>query len=151
MVYEIDTNPLAQHKHFIARVEMDEFFGVDNEEEFKDWFEELVEKLDMNLLSGPHVVYVDRPGLRGWTGVCIIETSHIAIHVWDEKDPILAQLDVYTCGDMNVGVILDMLETFMPSRVDFLVLDREYALDELESMSYVYGADGEEADDQDLL
>ncbi len=151
MASDINANPLAQHKHFIARVEMESFFEADSAETFREWFEELIERLDMNLLHGPHVVYVDRPGLRGWTGVCIIETSHIAIHVWDEMDPILAQLDVYTCGDMNTGVILDMLDRFDPYRVDFLVLDREYALDELESMSYVYGGDGEPLEDEDLL
>jgi S-adenosylmethionine/arginine decarboxylase-like enzyme len=99
----------------------------------------------MNLLDGPHVSYVDRPGLRGWTGVCIIETSHIAVHVWDEKDPILAQIDVYTCGDMDVDAILETLYRFIPLKVDFIVLDREYAIDELESMTYVYN-DGDDED-----
>ena len=150
-LYDLEiSDPLAQHKHFIARAEMRDFFAPDDREGFRDWISELVDRLDMNLLDGPHVVYVDRPGLRGWTGICIIETSHIAIHIWDEKDSILAQIDVYTCGDMDTTVILDILDQFYPNSIDFVVLDREFAIDEIESMRYVY-TNNEEDDEPELF
>ena len=38
------------------------------------------------------------PGNRGVTAFAIIETSHIAMHIWDEPNPALVQLDVYTCA-----------------------------------------------------
>ncbi len=55
----------------------------------------------MNVLSGPHVAHVDTPGNRGLTGVAIIETSHVAVHIWDEASPALVQLDFYTCGTLD--------------------------------------------------
>lgn len=138
-------NVVTQHKHFISRADLRTFFGPEEKEEFSEWFEELIDKLDMQLLSGPHVVYVDRPGLRGWTGVCIIETSHIAIHVWDEGEIILAQLDVYTCGGMDRDAIVDHIDRFEPYRVEFMILDREYGLDELEAGTIFF--EDEENDD----
>ena len=35
------------------------------------------------------------------TSVAIIETSHIALHIWDEVNPGLLQLDVYSCANFN--------------------------------------------------
>ena len=34
--------------------------------------------------------------------VAIIETSHIAMHIWDEPKPALMQFDVYSCGEFDV-------------------------------------------------
>lgn len=95
------------------------------------WLEQLVGKLDMKICSGPHAEYVDTPGNRGATGVVIIETSHCAIHVWDEPDPSLIQLDVYTCGNLDPDVILDHLQEFEPVKVDYKYLDRETGFNEL--------------------
>jgi len=39
------------------------------------------------------------PGNQGLTSVTIIETSHIAVHVWDEVSPALMQMDVYSCAE----------------------------------------------------
>lgn len=121
--------PVIEHKHFIARAELSSFFPQNAGAEFFEWFIQLVNALGMRLLSGPHLVYVDREGLRGWTGACIIETSHIVIHVWDEPVPILAEFDVYTCGALDLAVISEALKRFFPTKIDFMVLDREFDLD----------------------
>jgi S-adenosylmethionine/arginine decarboxylase-like enzyme len=90
---------------------------------------ELVEKIDMKILMGPYSVYSDMPGNRGLTAVTIIETSHIAMHVWDEEDPALLQLDVYTCSTLNVQDIFDHIEQFNPTELDYYFIDREHELE----------------------
>ena len=53
------------------------------------------------------------------------ETSHVAIHVWDEDNPSLIQLDVYTCGSLDKQIVLDALTQFDPVKIDYKYLDRE--------------------------
>jgi S-adenosylmethionine/arginine decarboxylase-like enzyme len=65
------------------------------------------------------------------TGVVVIETSHIAVHVWDEPDPALFQLDVYTCGPFDMDIIFDDINQFDPSKVEWKYLDREHGLNEV--------------------
>lgn len=124
---------MIEHKHIIIRTEVDWFFGKKDQEQFIIWIRDLVSKLNMNLLSGPHTVYVDsKLELKGWTGVCIIETSHIAIHVWDDRITPLVQLDVYTCGSLDPKVVFDHLKIFNPiKKIEFLLLDRETNITEI--------------------
>jgi S-adenosylmethionine/arginine decarboxylase-like enzyme len=91
----------------------------------------LVKKIGMKICQGPITSYVDVPGNRGLTGVVIIETSHIALHVWDECEPNLMQLDVYTCGEFDPHQVLEELEQFNPVKVEHKYLDREHGLVEL--------------------
>lgn len=85
----------------------------------------------MKILQGPITTYLDVPGNRGVTGVVIIETSHIALHVWDESDPGLLQLDVYTCSDLDPNVVLDKIREFDPVKLEYKYLDRETCLTEI--------------------
>ena len=81
----------------------------------------------MKILSGPHVARVDNViGNIGCTGVVIIETSHIAVHFWEETG--LMQLDVYTCGEFNMQDIFTELECLEPTSIDWKYLDREHGL-----------------------
>lgn len=95
-----------------------------SESALNGWLTELVSKIDMNILSGPHSVYLDKEGNRGMTGVCIIETSHIAIHVWDEESPGLIQLDVYSCKDFDKQVVFEHFKCFEPVSTEWFMLDR---------------------------
>jgi S-adenosylmethionine/arginine decarboxylase-like enzyme len=67
-------------------------------------------------------------GNAGLTAVTIIETSHIAMHVWDEVTPALMQLDVYTCSTMDIKDVFAMLDQFEPSKVEYKYIDREHDL-----------------------
>jgi S-adenosylmethionine/arginine decarboxylase-like enzyme len=67
-------------------------------------------------------------GNQGLTAVTIIETSHIAMHVWDEVDPALMQLDVYTCSTLNIDDVFEALGDFVPVNVEFKYIDREHDL-----------------------
>ena len=90
------------------------------------WLHGFVRFLGMKILQGPFSTYVDAPGNRGITATVMIETSHIAFHVWDEQEPSLVQLDVYTCGSLNVQLCLERIASFFGlSEYEFLVYDRE--------------------------
>jgi S-adenosylmethionine/arginine decarboxylase-like enzyme len=86
----------------------------------------LVDKIGMKILMGPYAVYSNMVGNRGLTAVTIIETSHIAMHVWDEETPAVMQLDVYTCSTLDIYDVFEMLETFDPQKITYKYLDRDY-------------------------
>ena len=85
----------------------------------------------MKILFGPEARYVDIVGNRGLTCFAIIETSHVVMHTWDECDPAMIQLDVYTCGELNTDVVFDFLKQFDPIKIDYKYLDRETDLHEI--------------------
>ena len=82
----------------------------------------------MRLLAGPITAYVEDVGNRGVTGVCIISTSHMAVHVWDEPDPAVIQLDVYTCARLDPQLVIRHLDQFTPTHIDTHYLDRDTEL-----------------------
>lgn len=93
---------------------------------------DLVEFLDMRIIQGPFAAYVTEPGNLGLTCLTMIETSHIAFHIWDETDPALLQLDIYTCGLLNQTATIAKLKALF----DFTKI--EYALfNRAEHLAYV--------------
>jgi len=94
----------------------------------QDWMSNLVKTIGMKILMGPYAVYSAMPGNQGLTAVTIIETSHIALHIWDEEDPGLMQLDVYTCSTLNIQDVFSAIMQFEPVRVEYKYIDREHDL-----------------------
>lgn len=86
----------------------------------------LVRDIDMKIMMGPFVQYCDIEGNRGYTAVTIIETSHIALHIWDEQHPPLMQLDVYTCSELDPDTVFDSIEKWDVDSLDYKYLDREH-------------------------
>lgn len=121
---------LLEHKHVIVRAELNN--PPTCPEDIKKWMEDLVKKIDMKILMGPYSVYSDMVGNRGLTAVTIIETSHIALHVWDEIFPALGQLDIYTCSSLNIMDVFNALECFNPSKLEYKYIDREHNLTMIE-------------------
>jgi S-adenosylmethionine/arginine decarboxylase-like enzyme len=117
---------ILEHKHLIVRAEL--HHPPRCAEAIQDWMKKLVEKINMKILMGPYAVYSDMVGNRGLTAVTIIETSHIAMHVWDEVDPALMQLDVYTCSTLDIEDVFDALKEFLPSKIEYKYIDREHDL-----------------------
>ena len=120
---------LLEHKHLIIRAEVNN--PPRDEVWLQNWLTELVDKIGMKVCRGPITAYVDMPGNEGLTGVVVIETSHIAIHVWDAVEPALVQLDVYTCGALNKDIIFAELEQWDPVKIEWKFLDREFGLNEV--------------------
>ena len=119
---------MPKHKHLIIRAEVNR--PLKGEKETKQWLRKLVKKIDMKIIKGPYASYVSKEGNRGITGVVMIETSHIAMHVWDESNPALIQLDVYTCSSLDKNKVFEALDDFDPVKVEYKQFDREYAIKE---------------------
>lgn len=117
---------VLEHKHLIVRAELNNPPYMPHE--IKDWMRKLVDKIGMNILMGPYAIYSDMEGNQGLTAVTIIETSHIAMHVWDEVEPALMQLDVYTCSTLNIEDVFAAIEEFEPVKVEYKYIDRENSL-----------------------
>jgi S-adenosylmethionine/arginine decarboxylase-like enzyme len=114
---------MLKHEHLIIRADVKK--PPTNVAEIEVWIQNLVSAINMKILRGPFAVYSDVEGNRGLTAVCIIETSHIALHVWDEDDPSMLQLDVYSCAEVNIETVLDFIEEFEPIHTDYKFLNRE--------------------------
>jgi S-adenosylmethionine/arginine decarboxylase-like enzyme len=91
----------------------------------RKWTKNLIKDIDMKILAGPYAKYCDVKGNRGLTCVTIIETSHITLHSWDENNPALVQLDVYSCKELDETVVFDYVYKFMPVRMSYRYFDRE--------------------------
>ena len=117
---------VLEHKHLIVRAELNEPPYSPNE--IKLWMKQLVDKIGMNILMGPYAVYSDMEGNQGLTAVTIIETSHIALHVWDEAEPALMQLDVYTCSALDINDVFESIQEWEPSKIEYKYIDREHGL-----------------------
>ena len=112
------------HKHLLVNARVKD--PIASEEKGIDFLTRLVERIDMKVIQGPFASYVDKPGNRGLTAIVMIETSHIAFHIWDEEDPGLMQFDLYTCGELNLpSVLLAIGEQFKIISLDYNLFDRE--------------------------
>lgn len=123
--YELSSK-ILEHKHLIVRAELKN--PPQCAESIQDWMKDLVDKIGMKVLMGPYAIYSDMVGNRGLTAVTIIETSHIAMHVWDEDEPALMQLDVYTCSTLNTTDVFNAISCFDPVNVEYKYIDRENEL-----------------------
>ena len=115
------------HKHLIIRAEVNH--PPMTEKYVRLWLRKLVRKIDMNIIKGPYASYVSKEGNRGVTGFVMIETSHIAIHVWDEMSPALVQCDVYSCAEFSSN---EVLAEFLPmdvTKIDHILIDRANELE----------------------
>ena len=121
-----------QHKHLIVRADIGWCPQEEDLNKISDWIRSLIKKIDMKLLAGPYTTYVNEKDNKGMTSVAIIETSHIALHIWDEVSPGLMQLDVYSCADFNPPDVFDKAnELFQTIKMEYKFLDREKELVEV--------------------
>ena len=123
-------NGLLVHKHLIIRAEADK--PPMDEDQLRSWMLDFISSIDMKVFMGPYVKYCNMPGNRGITAVAIIETSHIAMHIWDEPKPALMQFDVYSCGEFDVNDICDKIKKeFNTKEIEYKYLNRETGLVDL--------------------
>ena len=125
------------HKHLIIRAES--INPPTNPEFLTEWMNDFIKYINMKVLMGPYVVYHDVPGNRGITGAAIIETSHIAMHVWDEPSPALMQFDVYSCGEFDAEQICRLIQKdFDVVKIEYKFLDRENELKDISGGYHIY-------------
>lgn len=93
-----------------------------NHAELYEFIDELVKLIKMNKLISPYVVKgaPDNPGI---TGFVIIETSHIAIHTFEDTNTIA--LDIYSCKPFNHIIALNAIKkTFETKKITYKVYRR---------------------------
>lgn len=97
-----------------------------NEEATIAWMEGFIKSINMKILQGPFASYVDVEGNRGLTCVAMIETSHVAMHVWDEPVPAKVQFDLYTCGSLpEVHTLTQIVDFLQLDDYEYMILERE--------------------------
>ena len=113
---------MPEHKHLIIRAPVYE--PITSEKELKKWLRDLVKIIKMKIIKGPYASYVSKEGNRGITGIVMIETSHISIHIWDETTPALVQCDVYSCAEFQQGEVIMHLGIMKPKKIEYMMVDR---------------------------
>ena len=117
---------MIEHKHLLIRAEVLNCPKKDDMGYVLSWMTSLIASINMKLMQGPNISYVDQKGNRGITCMALIETSHIVLHIWDETDPGLFQLDVYSCKSFDMGIVIKSLnESFKINKLQYKFLDRK--------------------------
>jgi S-adenosylmethionine/arginine decarboxylase-like enzyme len=115
---------MLQHKHLLLNTTIKT--PIKESFEAIEFLENLVEAIDMKIVQGPFASYVSAEGNRGVTATVMIETSHIAFHIWDEKQPAEMKFDLYTCGALDSAKVLQIVDQkFGLIEAQWMVLDRE--------------------------
>lgn len=119
-----------QHNHLLINAKTS--FPPRSKRKLKKWLKQLVHDIGMHRIAGPFVHYVDKPGNKGLTAVVMIETSHIAIHIWDEPIPAHVQFDIYTCSGLDVDkTLLEIVANLQITQIDWVFYDRENGFKEV--------------------
>ena len=120
---------LLAHRHFIFRAIGAVALGAGDVEKVNQWVLDLVRKIDMEILIAPQTVYCDLAGNEGITSICVISTSHVALHAWESSKEI--QLDVYSCKPFPIETVASHIEELVGkyTKSDFLCLHRDKILD----------------------
>ena len=117
---------MIEHKHLLIRAEVLNCPMKDEMGYVLSWMTSLIASINMKLMQGPNISYVDQKGNRGITCMALIETSHIVLHIWDETDPGLFQLDVYSCKSFDMCIVIKSLnESFKINKLQYKFLDRK--------------------------
>ena len=115
---------MLQHKHILINAKVKN--PLKTPEDGVGFLTRLVYAIQMKIIKGPYASYVEVEGNRGLTGIVMIETSHIAFHIWDEKDPAMLQFDLYTCGELDRNIVIEHINRAMQiESMDWILFDRE--------------------------
>ena len=117
---------MVKHNHIIIRAKVNK--PPQDIRFIKKWIKKLIKAIGMKILGQPMSHYVNDKGNKGLTCLAILNTSHIAVHTWDESCPALLQLDVYSCGNLDKSIVFDSLKQFEPKEINYVTIDREKSI-----------------------
>jgi S-adenosylmethionine/arginine decarboxylase-like enzyme len=109
---------MLEHLHLLVQGTATKLLS---ESDIKNFILDLIQKIDMDILGGPHIYRSDLKGNEGYTAITAITTSHVVIHTWDTG---LIQLDVYSCKKFDILDIAEMLKTLSITDIKIKFLDR---------------------------
>lgn len=109
---------MLKHTHYLLKctISRDKVHHL-TERNIAKWLKSLVKAMDMKILDGPHCASTNMPGNTGVTGIVIISTSHIVIHVFTDDPFPIVHLDVYSCSDFDKGIILFYLRRLVGNHI----------------------------------
>jgi len=99
-------------KHLILDIKCQDRVLMEDKEFIKNLLNECVEKVNMNKLIEP-IVLEGAPHNRGVTGFVIIETSHISIHTFSDRNKIT--FDLYSCVDYKKDLVREYISSKIPN------------------------------------
>lgn len=111
------------NKHVLVTGYLAEAPGPDYVNFLADWFNRLVEAVDMKVLINPICVWCDDEGNEGVTGMVGITTSHSSIHFWS-GNPSYYKFDLYSCKDFSLDTVAEMLKEFGTTKFTYTIVDR---------------------------
>ena len=115
---------MIYHKHLLVNAKVTN--PMNTEEKGIEFLKFLVDQINMKIIKGPFASYVDAEGNKGLTAIVMIETSHIAFHIWDEPNPGLLQFDLYTCGSLDLEKTKAILKQYFNIESgEYVLYDRE--------------------------
>lgn len=135
---------MLKHKHLIMSLSVK--YPPRDAEEVEAWLAFVIKRINMKiakastLLKNPQAYYCENPSNLGVTGVGILETSHTALHVWEDESPAKMEYDLYSCAEFDVKDIITLCKPFYIIKGNYIVLDRDAGLKVLEQ-GYI-GEDG---------
>lgn len=114
-----------EHKHLLLQASFKARHRI--EKYYEVWMRNLVKNIKMEELTAPVAKRSYMAGNMGITCSCMITTSHIVLHTWEDKHPGLLQLDVYSCKDFNIQDVIDKLKDLWvcEDTIQYKFLDRK--------------------------
>lgn len=125
---------MLKHKQMIVSAKIN--YAPRDPDVIEAWLTMTIKYIGMNLAKGggivknPQAYYCDMEGNYGVTGTAILETSHAALHIWDEVFPAKLEFDIYTCSELSPEDVKKMLWIFEPveDSIQHIYIDREDGL-----------------------
>ena len=114
---------LREHKHVIVRAYVSN--PPINATALSEWCTDVISSVGMKCVSGPHLVYSQMEGNKGYTAIAVLDFSHLAIHCWDEISPALIEFDLFSCKNFDIETVLTKLNEFGIVSYSTLVVDRD--------------------------
>ena len=118
---------MLEHLHLLVQGTATKLLS---ESDIKNFTLDLIQKIGMNILGGPHIYRSDIQGNEGYTAITAITTSHVVIHTWDTG---LIQLDVYSCKKFDILDIVESLKTLAITDIKSKFLDRSNGFRNIET------------------
>ena len=121
---------MIYHMHLVLRAKIQNPPKPEHNLKTELWVKQFVKDNKMEIQEKPKASYVRDKGNRGMTCCCLIKTSHIAFHVWDELKPALLQFDFYTCGRLEAYRVLKSLDKYFSFiSYEYMILDRKNTIE----------------------
>ena len=110
------------HQHLLLRAYVKN--PPKEESVLNKWMTDLVSDVKMKVAVPAKSAYVNDEGNKGLTGSINIQTSHFAIHIWDELEIPKIEMDLYSCSCFELETVLNKLKEFDLVSYYYMMIDR---------------------------